>query len=323
MTLSRPVPVLVAFAGPQKQNRFTVFFRIILLIPQLFVLFFVGIAAFVVVVIGWFAALVMGRLPRFAAEIPDRSRALADPVRRLRLLDDRSLSAVHDRTGREVSGLADGPARSSQPVGRVLPTDPRHPGQHRVLRRLLRCLHHRGRHHVFIVLINGRMPQSLYEAYAAILRYQARLGGYVVMLTSEWPWGLFGDTEMLDTSASLRGLRGLRRPPTLRRTPRLRCTPGLRCPARLRCTPGLRCPAAVWRTPGLRCPAAVWRTPGLRAPAPQPTTPVPAPASVPPPAPVLPPARCCPVWPSHSGGRTICGGIPTTARTVASGPPPT
>ncbi|MGH9016699.1 MAG: DUF4389 domain-containing protein, partial [Acidimicrobiales bacterium] len=55
-----PSPVLVAFDGPAKQRRVTVLLRLLMIIPQAFVLIFVGIAAVVVTVIGWFGALFMG-----------------------------------------------------------------------------------------------------------------------------------------------------------------------------------------------------------------------------------------------------------------------
>ena len=55
----------VDFGG---QRRWTVLLRIILAIPQIVVFGLVSIAAFVVVAIGWFAALATGRLPRWAAE---------------------------------------------------------------------------------------------------------------------------------------------------------------------------------------------------------------------------------------------------------------
>jgi Domain of unknown function (DUF4389) len=54
--------VLVAFAAQAQQNRLTVLVRIILAIPHLVVLWALGIAAEVVVVICWFAALILGRL---------------------------------------------------------------------------------------------------------------------------------------------------------------------------------------------------------------------------------------------------------------------
>ena len=44
-----------------------------------------------------------------------------------------------------------------------------------------------------IVLIQGRMPQPLYEAIAASLRYLARTKAYWYLLTGAYPDGLFGD----------------------------------------------------------------------------------------------------------------------------------
>ena len=65
---STPAPVLVAFAGRAPQSRLTVAFRIILAIPQLIVLWLLGVAAGVITIIGWFGALFTGRLPVFAAD---------------------------------------------------------------------------------------------------------------------------------------------------------------------------------------------------------------------------------------------------------------
>src|ERR1700748_2902522 len=55
--------ILVAFAEPAEQNRLTVLVRIILAIPHLIVLWALGIAAQVVVIICGCAALFTGRLP--------------------------------------------------------------------------------------------------------------------------------------------------------------------------------------------------------------------------------------------------------------------
>src|SRR5260370_39869601 len=63
-----PTPVLMAFAEPARQNRLTVFFRIILASPQLIDLAVVGISAEVILVSDWFRALFLGALPRFAAD---------------------------------------------------------------------------------------------------------------------------------------------------------------------------------------------------------------------------------------------------------------
>ena len=63
-----PDEILVAFAEPAGQRRLTVLVRIILAIPHLVVLYVLGIAAEVVALICWFAALFTGRLPDGLAE---------------------------------------------------------------------------------------------------------------------------------------------------------------------------------------------------------------------------------------------------------------
>ena len=61
-------PVLLAFAGPAPQSRLTVLIRALMVIPHIVVLWALAIAAYVVVIIGWFGALFTGRLPGFAAD---------------------------------------------------------------------------------------------------------------------------------------------------------------------------------------------------------------------------------------------------------------
>jgi len=62
-----PVELDIRFEGPERQSRGTVAFRLLLAVPQFVVLFFLGIVATVLAIIGWFAALVLGRLPRWIA----------------------------------------------------------------------------------------------------------------------------------------------------------------------------------------------------------------------------------------------------------------
>src|SRR5207248_4534389 len=54
--------ILAAFAGPGRQRRVTVLFRLLLVIPHYIVLYALGIAVAIVAIIGWFAALFTGRL---------------------------------------------------------------------------------------------------------------------------------------------------------------------------------------------------------------------------------------------------------------------
>ena len=66
---AEPLPLLVILPDRAKQRRWTVLLRAILALPLAVVVIAVGIAAFVCVVLGWFAALVMGRAPEFVRTI--------------------------------------------------------------------------------------------------------------------------------------------------------------------------------------------------------------------------------------------------------------
>ena len=57
-------PISVKVEYPDKLSRLTTFFRGIMLIPQLIVLYFLGIAAGIILVISWFAILFTARFPR-------------------------------------------------------------------------------------------------------------------------------------------------------------------------------------------------------------------------------------------------------------------
>jgi hypothetical protein len=83
-------PVRLVGGHDLERSRLTVFFRIFLLIPHLIVLVVYGIAAEVVTVIAWFAALFTGRVPdgmhnfiagfvRYAARIHAYGGILANP----------------------------------------------------------------------------------------------------------------------------------------------------------------------------------------------------------------------------------------------------
>jgi hypothetical protein len=57
-------PAVLYSARPLSRRRVTVAFRIVLIIPQLVALYVVNLAAFVVLIIGWFAVLFTGRWPQ-------------------------------------------------------------------------------------------------------------------------------------------------------------------------------------------------------------------------------------------------------------------
>jgi hypothetical protein len=57
-------PIEVKVEYPEKLSRLTTFFRALMAIPQYIVLYFVSIAAGVVLVISWFAIVFTGRYPK-------------------------------------------------------------------------------------------------------------------------------------------------------------------------------------------------------------------------------------------------------------------
>jgi hypothetical protein len=189
---SMPAPVLVAFAGSAPQSRLTVAFRIFMAIPQLIVLWLLGIAAIVITIIGWFGALFTGRLPVFAADfLTGYLRWLSRVYAYNYLLTDVYPPFTLDD--------ADYPVRLAVMPGQL--------NRLAVLFRffllipcwIVQAVVTYGALTIFlfvtwlIVLVTGQMPDAIYQGLAAVLRYQVRTLGFAVMLTSAYPGGLFGD----------------------------------------------------------------------------------------------------------------------------------
>jgi hypothetical protein len=189
---SAPTPVLVAVGAPVKQDRLTVAFRLILAIPHLIALYALGIAASVIVVIGWFAALFTGRLPAFAADYLSGYLRWYFRVRAyLLLLTDSYPPFTLDD--------AEYPVRLAVQPGKL--------NRLAVLFRFILVIPAWvvvivvtfGIETIvafvawLIVLIGGRLPESLHQAFTAVLRYEARFYGYSYLLTAAYPGGLLGD----------------------------------------------------------------------------------------------------------------------------------
>jgi hypothetical protein len=176
---------------PERQRRLTVLLRLLLLIPQFIVLAALGIAVFVVAVIGWFAALFLGRLPGWAADFLSGYVGYATRV-------EASESLLVDKY----------PPFSFSAPGYPVRVELR-PGELNRLAVLLRVFLAIPAAVIYavvsagwevcsffiwlIVLILGRMPEPLFEATAAITRYSMRLQAYWLMLTAAYPKRLFGD----------------------------------------------------------------------------------------------------------------------------------
>ncbi len=191
------------YAGTSPQRRATVAFRIILAIPQLIILDFLFIALCIVVVIGWFGALFMGRLPAFV-------HAFASGVIRWATRVGAYLFLLTDRY--PPFSLED----EAYPARPMLPPAGARLNRWSVFFRIVLGIPGAAFYEIvlygltfpllivmwFVVLIRGTMPDPLYDAYAALLRYQVRYHSWFTMLTSEYPWGMLGDPAAPPTPAA-------------------------------------------------------------------------------------------------------------------------
>jgi hypothetical protein len=192
--LATPPPVLVAISEPVPQRRVTVAFRLILAIPQVFVLHFVLIGAFFVAFIGWWGALFTGRLPQFAVTYLSGMVRWSTRVEAYCFL----LTDVYPPFT-----FDDDP---TYPVRVAIP-EPQRLNRAAVFFRYFLAfpvsllsailLYGCGTLAAFIAwliaLVTGQLPPSLYLAYAAVVRFQARYYSYLFMLTPAYPGGLYGD----------------------------------------------------------------------------------------------------------------------------------
>jgi uncharacterized protein DUF4389 len=188
---SAPVQVAVAMAAAQ--NRATVAFRVILAIPHLFVLYVLGIAGSIVAVIGWLGALVTGRLPGFAASyLTGYTRWYCRVVAYLLLLTGSypPFSFEDDAAYPVQMKVSPGRLNRLTVLIRLILAIPAG-----VVSAILAT----GVTSIVIViawlvaLAAGKLPVSLHQAFAAVLRYTIRYYGYAYLLTGAYPAGLFGD----------------------------------------------------------------------------------------------------------------------------------
>lgn len=184
------LPVL-DMPAPGPQSRWTVLLRALLLVPQFVVVWVLSVVALLLTVVGWFAALVLGRLPGLVADyltsfVPYETRVTAY----LMLTVDR-YPPFRFRTPEYPVQVELRPGRLNRlavlfRIVLVIPAS------------IVQGLAFAGWWMVsfviwLVVLVLGRMPQPLYEATTAILRYRMRYTAYALMLSSAYPKRLFGD----------------------------------------------------------------------------------------------------------------------------------
>jgi hypothetical protein len=195
LVVSTPLDLRVPLVDglPPLQRRWTISLRLLLAIPQFFVLFFVGIGAFFVAIFTWFVALFTGRPPEAAAAMLRRYIRWATRVGGYIFLFT------------DVYPPFNGEADLNYPIEVEFPPTP-DLNRAAVLFRVVlmypvfffSTLLSTGLS-VFIfffwiaALVLGRLPDPVYRAGVTVFRYQTRLNGFALMVTSEYPWGWRGD----------------------------------------------------------------------------------------------------------------------------------
>jgi len=189
------LPVLDVFP-PERQRRWTVLLRLILLIPQFFTLWVLGVVATLAAVLGWFAALALGRLPVFAAGYLTSYLGYATRVSGYAmLLVDQYPPFALDAPDYPVRvDLRPGTLNRVAVFFRLILVIPAAVVQAIVYGGWLVCAF------VFwvIVLVLGRTPLPIFQATAAVLRFGLRVHAYLCLVSSAYPKRLLGDQPSRD-----------------------------------------------------------------------------------------------------------------------------
>ena len=172
-----------------RYSRLTTFFRLILVIPHLFV---VAVWAFLiefVVVIAWFAILFTGRYPRGLFNFVVAFLSYSTRVScYLYLLTDGfpPFGGGSSGDGYPVQVSVDWPERLSRLTTffRLIIAIPAYLVMYvlQLLGRLLALFAW------FVVVFTGRLPKGLFEVMELPQRYQTRTTGYLMLLTDAYPW---------------------------------------------------------------------------------------------------------------------------------------
>jgi len=181
-------PITVQVEYVEERNRLTTFFRYFMLIPLVIVGFFIAIGAMVAIIISWFAILITGKNPdglrnfeigalRYIARMNAYYYLLTDVYPPFNMDDDPAYPVQY----------AVGPAPVPQSRLTVF------------FRELLAIPAIIINYVVSIVMglaviigwlvavFTGKMPRGVHDAIATCFAWQARVGGYVMLLTDEYP----------------------------------------------------------------------------------------------------------------------------------------
>ena len=205
------LPVLDVYP-PEHERRWTVLLRLLLVIPQAIVVWALGVVAALVVFVGWFGALFLGHLPDFAANYLSSYLAYEMRVEGYgMLLVDRYPPFSFDAPDYPVRiEVRPGQLNRIAVFFRLLLVIPAAIVQGIAYSGLAVCSFFIW----LVVLILGRMPQSLFQAAASVLRFTLRIEAYMYLVSSAYPKRLLGDQPGRDYEPSW-GVVSATRPLTL------------------------------------------------------------------------------------------------------------
>lgn len=184
LAASHPIGLIVE--DDLKRSRLTVFFRLLLAIPQAIWLELWGIVVFVAIVIAWFAALILGRVPDgLHAFITRYVRAVTHLTAYVFLLAD-PWPSFSGAAGSYPVDLRVDPAAPQSRVTvffRVLLAIPAMVIAYafRVVNQLVAFVGW------FYCLATGHMHEGMRDISAWMLRYEVQTYAYILLLTSRYP----------------------------------------------------------------------------------------------------------------------------------------
>jgi phosphate/sulfate permease len=179
-------PIGLVVEDDLKRNRLTVFFRLLLAIPLAIVVAIWSIAAYVVVIVAWFAALITGRVPAGLHGFLARFlRATTHLNAYVLLLADPWPPFGGEAGTYPVDLRVEEPEKQSRltVLFRWILAIPAFVLSYAfgIVNRLVAFLGW------FACLVTGRMPQGMRDVSAWMLRYEMQTYGYAMLLTQRYP----------------------------------------------------------------------------------------------------------------------------------------
>jgi hypothetical protein len=178
-------PVRLVVTDDLKRSRLTVFFRLLLAIPHFIWLYLWAIAAFFVLIVGWFAALFTGRLPNGMHSFLTKYQRYNTHLNAYMSLLANPYPPFNGQPGYTVDLHVDPP--QPQPRWTILL---------RIILAIpaliLTWVFQQVRYIIaflgwFVCLVMGRMPKGMQDLGLYCLRYEEQTNCYVSLLTNRYP----------------------------------------------------------------------------------------------------------------------------------------